>query len=85
MTYKREDDRYFRSQLQEIQDGLQELSGVAGDLRVDLHNDDSVTTANARYTIAVALNLINAASMKLAFAATQLLAPAVGHSEHAGR
>lgn len=85
MTYKREDDRYFRSQLQEIQDRLEELSGRASDLRVELHHDDSLNTADARRTIMLAVARLVEAERMLTRAATELPAPAVGHSEHAGR
>ena len=77
MTYRRDDDRYYREQLQALGDALDDVRGELWKISRELRDDDEMGTYEARHAIHVARIGISDAAAKLSAAYRRLPTPKV--------
>ena len=77
MTFKREDERHARGELERLFDKLAEVQETMHELADDLRIDDPVTTIAARNALANARIAVGAARAQVLAAGALLPAPVV--------
>lgn len=80
MTYGRDDDRYYRAELQSIDDALGDLHERLAAIADELRGDEPQDTLAARHKIALTRQQIAGARLNVRTATRTLPVPATGTS-----